>query len=82
LEDAEEPRRFPLPLDEAVEGRRELFRDRAGITRPDPAAVDLDHGDHLGRGAGQKALVGGVEVVPDERLRIARSMALPQRSSG
>ena len=36
---------------------------RAGGAIADLAAVDLDHGDDFHRGAGQKALVGNVDVV-------------------
>ena len=40
--------------------------DGAGLAVADVAAVDADHGHHLGAGAGEEALVGRVEVVDCE----------------
>jgi len=53
-----------LPLsDQPVEAVEEIPGDRAGLAGADGPAVALDHGDHLGGGPGQEALVGGVDVV-------------------
>src|SRR5665213_1525715 len=46
----------------------DLLGDGAGLARADRAVVDGPDRDHLGGGAGQKGLVGRVEVGPDELL--------------
>ena len=46
-----------------MKGRRQLLCHRTGLAVGDGAAVDLRHRHQLGAGAGDEALVGGVDVV-------------------
>src|SRR5947209_3859972 len=50
-----------------VEALAQLAGDRTGLAVADRPAVRLDHRHDLSGGAGQEALVGGVDVVPSLR---------------
>ena len=55
-----------LALDHVEEGVLEFLGDGAGVTRTDDAGVHFPDGGDLRGGAGEKGLVGQVELIPGE----------------
>ncbi len=57
----------------------EVLGDRTRVAHTDRAGVALDDRDDLGRGAGEEALVGGVNVVAVHRALDHRDPRLPRQ---
>src|SRR5580693_583626 len=72
------PAAFASQFPEAFE---QVLRDRTGLPVADHAAVETDHGDDLGRGAGQETFVRRVDVVPCHRTFIHRETGLLRQAN-
>src|SRR3954452_9140782 len=68
-----------LAADQPLEPLAKLAGDRARLARAQGAAVALDHGDQLGGGAGEEALLGRVHVIPVHRPLDHRVPGFPRQ---